>query len=74
MADKTDAERKQITPADIKAKLNEIDGSVQTTAKAAAPVGIAVGAGAVVLLLILAYLFGKRRGGKRQTVVEIRRI
>jgi len=64
----------QVTPADIRAKLAEIDGSVQTTAKAAAPVGIAAGAGAVLLLLVLAYLLGRRGGKKRRTVVEIRRI
>jgi hypothetical protein len=67
-------DNKPITPADIRAKLGEIDGSLQSTAKAAAPVGIAVGAGVVLLALVMAYLFGRRRGLKRQTVVEIRRI
>ncbi len=64
----------EVTPADIRAKLAEIDGSVQTTAKAAAPIGIAAGIGTVLLLLLLAYLFGRRRGNKSRTVVEIRRI
>jgi hypothetical protein len=52
----------EVTPADIRAKL------------AAAPIGIAAGIGTVVLLLLLAYLFGRRRGNKSRTVVEIRRI
>ena len=64
----------EVTPADIRAKLAEIDGSVQTTAKAAAPIGLAAGIGTVVLLLLLAYLLGRRRGNKSRTVVEIRRI
>ena len=54
--------------------LAEIEGSVQTTAKAAAPIGLAAGVGTVLLLLIVAYLLGRRRGNKRRTVVEIRRI
>jgi len=64
----------EVTPADIRAKLAEIEGSVQTTAKAAAPIGLAAGAGTLLLLLVLAYLLGRRRGNKRRTVVEIRRI
>jgi uncharacterized integral membrane protein len=63
-----------VTPADIKAKLAEIDGSFQSTAKAAAPVGIAIGAAAILGVVLFAYALGKRRAGKRQTVVEIRRI
>jgi len=64
----------EVTPADIRAKLAEIDGSVQTTAKAAAPIGLAAGLGTVFLLLLLAYFLGRRRGTKGRTVVEIRRI
>lgn len=64
----------RVTPADIKAKLSEIDGSFQHTAKAAAPIGLAVGAAVVLGLVVLAYGFGRRRGAKRQTIVEIRRI
>lgn len=64
----------RVSPADIRAKLNEIDGSLQETKEAAAPVGIAVGAGAIVVLLVVAFLLGRRRGKRRQTIVEIRRI
>lgn len=64
----------QVSPADIRAKLGEIDASFQQTTKAAAPVGLAVGAGAVVVVILLVFALGKRRGAKRSTVVEIRRI
>jgi hypothetical protein len=64
----------KITPDDIRAKLKEIDGSVQETTRAAAPIGLAIGAAVVLGVIILAYGFGRRRGGKRQTIVEIRRI
>ena len=63
-----------ITPADIKAKLTEIDGTLQSAKETAAPIAVAVGAGAVLVVVTLAYLWGRRRGRKRQTVVEIRRI
>ena len=64
----------RVTPDDIRAKLNEIDGSLQATTKAAAPIGLAVGAGLVLGVVVLAFVLGKRRGRKRQTVVEIRRL
>ncbi len=38
------------------------------------PIGLAAGIGTVLLLLLLAYFFGRRRGNKSRTVVEIRRI
>jgi hypothetical protein len=63
-----------VTPEQIRAKLREIDGSLQATTKAAAPIGIAVGAVAVVAVVVLAYALGRRRGRRRHTFVEIRRI
>ncbi|MHB8466135.1 MAG: hypothetical protein ACYDH6_02510 [Acidimicrobiales bacterium] len=68
----TDAQ--PVTLEDIRAKLTEIDTSVQSTKEAAAPIGMAVGAGAVVIVVALAFVWGRRRGRKRRTVVEIRRI
>lgn len=64
----------EVTPSDIRAKLAEIDSSFQQTTKAAAPIGLAVGAGAVVVVILVVFALGKRRGAKRSTVVEIRRI
>ena len=66
--------RERVTPEDIKAKLSELDGSFQSTTKKAAPIALAVGAAAVLGIAVLAYGLGRRRGRKRQTVVEIRRI
>jgi hypothetical protein len=64
----------QVKPSDIRAKLAEIDSSFQQTTKAAAPIGLAVGAGAVVVVILVVFALGKRRGAKRSTIVEIRRI
>jgi len=64
---------KPVTRSDIEAKLREIKGGVDTTARSAAPVAVAVLAVALVGVVAGAYLLGRRRGRKRRTVVEIRR-
>jgi hypothetical protein len=63
-----------IRRSDIEAKLREINGEVRESAQAAAPMVLAAGVAAVVVLLSAAYLIGRRRGRKRSAVVEIRRI
>jgi hypothetical protein len=63
-----------ITRDDIEAKLRQIQGSTEAGADAARGAGMAgVVVGGLVLVLV-AYLLGRRRGRKRRTVVEIRRI
>jgi hypothetical protein len=63
-----------VTRGDIEAKLREIRGLTDTTTEvaqeAAKPVLIILGVGAV----IVAFLLGRRRGRKRSTIVEVRRI
>ena len=63
-----------IQRSDIEAKFRELTGGVRETAATAAPIGLAIGAAAVVAVIGVAYLLGRRRGKKRSTVVEIRRI
>ena len=60
--------------SDIEAKLREIRGEVDSAATAAKPIGITVAAVAVVALVGLASLMGRRKGTKKATVVEIRRV
>lgn len=64
----------QVKPSDIRSKLGEIEGSLHQTTKAAAPIGLAVGVGGAVVVVLVVFALGKRRGKKRSTVVEIRRI
>jgi hypothetical protein len=63
-----------VTRGDIEAKLREIRGLTDTTTEvaqeAAKPVLIVLGVGVVVV----AFLLGRRRGRKRSTIVEVRRI
>ena len=65
---------KKITRDDIQSKLRELQGEVSEEVDTAKNVGLAAAVGAVVIAILLAYLFGRRRGKKRQMVLEIRRI
>ena len=67
-------QERPVTRADIETKLRQIRGEVDSTAKAAVPIGLAVGAAAVAVVVGVAYLMGRRKGRKRATVVEIRRV
>ena len=63
-----------ITRDDLEASFrsfkDDIDRSADEAVNTAIPIAIAGG----VLLLLLAYLIGKRVGTKKSTVVEIRRV
>jgi hypothetical protein len=63
-----------ITRDDIEAKLREIKGEVEETAEQAKPIALAVGIVVAVAVVGLAFAWGKRKGRKRSTVVEIRRV
>ena len=67
-------QRSRITRDDIEAKLGELRGEVDDRTDAAKAPAIAVAVGVVVLTVVAAYWFGKRKGKKRQMVLEIRRI
>jgi hypothetical protein len=63
-----------ITRDDIEAKMREIQGTTETGADAARGAGVAAAIVGVIVALAIAYLVGRRRGRKRRTVVEIRRV
>lgn len=63
-----------ITRADIESKFGELRGEVDDRTRAAKVPAIAVAVGAVVLTIVSVYWLGKRKGKKRQMVLEIRRI
>jgi len=63
-----------ITRSDIEAKFGELRGEVDDRTQAAKVPAIAVAVGAVVLTIVSVYWLGKRKGKKRQMVLEIRRI
>ncbi|HEX3425314.1 MAG TPA: hypothetical protein VHT30_04225 [Acidimicrobiales bacterium] len=63
-----------VTKADIEAKLREIKGDVDKDVQQAKPVAQIAAIGGVILLILLAYFLGRRKGKKKTTVVEIRRV
>ncbi len=66
--------REKITRDDIEAKLRELRGDVDERVDEVKVPAIAIAVGAAVFTIVAAYWFGKRRGKKRQMVLEIRRI
>jgi len=65
---------RKITRDDIEAKLQELRGEVDQRAEAAKVPAIAVAIGVAVVTIAAAYLLGRRKGKRRQTVLEIRRL
>jgi hypothetical protein len=63
-----------ITRADIEAKFGELRGEVDEQTEAAKPPAIAVAVAIAVATVVVAYWLGRRRGKRRQMVLEIRRI
>ena len=68
------AEDRKITRDDIEAKLQDLRGEVDQRTEAAKVPAFAIAVGVVVVTIAAAYLFGRRKGKRRQTVLEIRRI
>jgi hypothetical protein len=63
-----------ITRADIEAKFGELRGEVDQRTEAVKVPAIAIAVGAAVLTVVVVFWLGKRKGKKRQMVLEIRRI
>ncbi len=66
--------KKPVTKADIEAKLREIKGDADDAVAGAKPIAEIAAIGGVILLILLAYFLGRRKGKKKTTVVEIRRV
>ena len=64
----------KITRGDIETKLHEMRGDVEESAEAAKTPIMAIAGGVAVAIVIVAFLLGKRRGRRKSTVVEIRRV
>ena len=77
MSPKTDTPAvpaKKITRDDIEAKLRELQGEVDDRTEAAKVPAIGIATAAFVAVVVVTYWLGRRKGRKRQMVLEIRRI
>jgi len=63
-----------ITPADIEAKMRDIQGQVDTVAEDGKKKAALGGSVVAILLLLIIYTLGRNAGKKKSTVVEIRRL
>lgn len=59
---------------DIESKLREIRGEVDAVGESSRSLVLVVGVSAAVAVVAVAYLLGRRKGKRRTTVVEVRRI
>jgi hypothetical protein len=65
---------RKVTREDIENKFKELRGEVDERTEAVKVPAMAIAAGIAVVTIAAAYWFGKRKGKKRQMVLEIRRI
>ena len=63
-----------ITRDDIESKFVELQTGIDNAASGAKEAGTKIGIAAAVILLILVFVLGRRRGQQNKTVVEIRRV
>lgn len=63
----------RITPDDIRAKLGDIQGEARDQVDEAKNQLVAIGAGLALVLLILAFMLGRRGGRRSSAVIEVRR-
>ena len=68
------ARQPKVTRADLEAKFRQLQGEVEEKVLDQRTKIIGAVATISVLALVIAYLLGKRKGSRRSTVVEIRRI
>jgi hypothetical protein len=64
----------KVTRDDIEAKLRELRGDIGERVETVKLPAIAIAVGAVVATVVVAYWLGRRRGKRKQMVLEIRRI
>ncbi|HUF32560.1 MAG TPA: hypothetical protein VMN58_05035 [Acidimicrobiales bacterium] len=64
----------EVSRDDIERKLREIRGEVDQVGDASRSYVIAAGAVAAVVVVAIAFAWGKRKGKKKTTVVEIHRV
>lgn len=62
-----------ITPADIEAKFRDIQGQVDVVAEDSKKRLALAGTAAALVVLLIVYVFGRKAGKKKSSVLEIRR-
>lgn len=63
----------KITRDDIEAKFRQLTGDVEERAESARSTAVTIGAVLAVTVVLGVFLYGRRRGRKSTTIVEVRR-
>ena len=63
-----------ITRDDLEAKFRELEGGARDQVASMRTTFITAGVVAALILLLVVFLFGRRAGQQRSTIVEIRRV
>lgn len=64
----------RVTKADIENKFRELQGGVDEVADQAVSYVLVAGAAIIAGVVVIAFVFGRRRGRKKSTIVEVRRL
>jgi hypothetical protein len=64
----------RISRDDLENKLREMSGGVEETVEKARPTLISSAVAGVLLVALISYLLGRRRGRARSAVIEIRKV
>ena len=63
-----------VSRKDIEAKFREIKADLEGTAESAKGMAVSIGAAVAVVVVLGAFLLGRRRGKKKTTMIEVRRL
>jgi hypothetical protein len=74
MASADTSSHERITRDDLEAKFRELEGGAREQVASARSTAITAGIIGLVILVMLAFLLGRRKGKLRSTVVEIKRV
>lgn len=69
----TASEHQRINRDDIRNKLADISNEATTTVTDAKSQIVTIGAGVALLLLLVAFVLGRRGGTRRSTIIEVKR-
>jgi hypothetical protein len=70
----TTMESPNISPEDLENKFVELQTNLDSAASSAKDMTRKIGIVALILILIIAFILGRKRGAASRTVVEIRRV
>jgi hypothetical protein len=70
----TPARSRPISRGDIEAKLGQIRDATEVRTDQARNTGLTAAVALLVVVALAAFLLGRRRGRKRRTIVEVRRV